>query len=123
MARLNEDGQWIIMMAFIICIILIFLALIVNESILVGQTTAEGVIEFSKSDIQDLKNEVARIREVNCTLGSCNATDQILNITDLSLSRKATIVNITISPTSSTIHFNNGINDYTETRIYVVAPS
>ncbi len=39
MAKLNEDGQWIVMMGFIISIIIFILAIIVAESALVGKTT------------------------------------------------------------------------------------
>ena len=60
MARLNDEGQWIVMMAFIICVSLFFLAIVVNESTLVGQTTAESVLDFSKSDIQELKMDMYR---------------------------------------------------------------
>jgi hypothetical protein len=121
MAQLNEDGQWIILMAFIICIILLILALIVNESVVVGQTTAEGVLEFSKSDVQDLKNEVTRIFETNCDSDGCilvganNLDNQTADVERLSQQRKNTLVILTISPAETIIHFNNGVNQYDET--------
>ena len=58
MERLNDDGQWIVLMGFVISIAIFFLAILLNQSVLVGQTTAESVLEFPKSDIQDLRSEV-----------------------------------------------------------------
>ena len=58
MERLNDEGQWIVLMGFVISIAIFFLAILLNQSVLVGQTTAESVLEFPKSDIQDLRNEV-----------------------------------------------------------------
>ena len=54
MARMNDDGQWIVLMGFIVAISLFFLAIVISESTLVGQTTSESVLDFSKADIQDL---------------------------------------------------------------------
>ena len=58
MERLNDDAQWIVLMGFVISIAIFFLAILLNQSVLVGQTTAESVLEFPKSDIQDLRSEV-----------------------------------------------------------------
>ena len=52
MARLNEDAQWIVLMGFIVSFSLFFLAIVLNQSIVVGQTTAESVLDFPKNDIQ-----------------------------------------------------------------------
>lgn len=60
MARLNEEGQWIILMGIMVSIGIFFLALIINQSTLVGQTTAEGVLEFPKNEIQDTRSEIFR---------------------------------------------------------------
>lgn len=120
MARLNEDGQWIIMMAFIICIIIFFLALIVNESILVGQTTAEGVLEFSKSDIQDLKSVGFRIVEVHCPGGICDdqkVSRSVWDIENISMQRKNSFVRINISYPNIYIHYNNGVTIYNGTTL------
>jgi hypothetical protein len=58
MARLNEEGQWIILMGIMVSIGIFFLAFVINQSTLVGQTTAEGVLEFPKSEIQDARSEI-----------------------------------------------------------------
>jgi len=124
MARLNDDAQWIMLMAFIICIALFFLALIINESTLVGQTTAEGVLDFSKSDIQDLRSEILRIKDVEYTHGpydpltingTRNATIQ--DIETIGIQRKSSLMQYSIDDTTfiTTIHFNNGVTQYDET--------
>jgi len=112
-ARLmNEDGQWIVLMGFIISIMIFFLAIIVNQSVLVGQTTAESVLDFPKSDIQDLRSEVF---ESNQVLGG---SPDIANIREdikaLSLSRKYAVVNISNTSDTLTINYNNGVTSYYE---------
>ena len=42
MAGLNEDAQWIVLMGFIVSFSLFFLAIVLDQSMVVGQTTAEG---------------------------------------------------------------------------------
>jgi hypothetical protein len=113
MARLNDDAQWIILMGFIVSFSLFFLAIVINQSTVVGQTTAESVIEFPKSDIRD-------IREV---IGESVKSDQIQNIkkdiTVISKQRKSAVVwydNNTLSNlTTIEIHYNNGVTAYNET--------
>jgi len=39
-------------MGLLVAVALFFLALIVNQSALVGQTTSEAVLEFPKNDIK-----------------------------------------------------------------------
>lgn len=115
MARVNEDAQWIILLAFIISIGIFFLAVLLNQSVLVGQTTAEAVLEFPKSDIQDLRNEVwvIFIRD------DPNTAEIIQDIEDISLSRKAAIVDISTSVNGPWgIHYNNGVTSYTEEITY-----
>ena len=58
MARLNDDAQWIILMGFIVSFSFFFLALVINQSTVVGQTTAESVIEFPKNDIRDVRSVI-----------------------------------------------------------------
>ena len=54
-ARLNDDAQWIILMGFLVSFSFFFLAMVINQSTIVGQTTAESVIEFPKNDIRDVQ--------------------------------------------------------------------
>ena len=118
MARLNDDGQWIILMAFIICIAIFFLALIVNQSTLVGKTTAEAVLDFPKSDVQDLRAQILRIREVYADLIVDPNTFND-DIQAIAIYRKSAIVHYSINTTDPTlvteIHFNNGVTEYHET--------
>ena len=62
MAKLNDDGQWIILMGFVVSITLFILALIVAESALVGKTTADSVLQFPKTDIQDYRAELMSLK-------------------------------------------------------------
>ncbi len=55
MARLNDDAQWIVLMGFLVSFGFFFLAMVLNQSTVVGQTTAESVIEFPKNDIRDMR--------------------------------------------------------------------
>lgn len=118
MARMNDDAQWIMMMAFIICVAIFFLALVINESTLVGQTTAEGVLDFSKSDIQDLRSEVLRIREVGYTGIGYNMLqkDSVKeDIKIIAIQRKNALLQYSIDNDLVTdIHYDNGVTQYNE---------
>jgi hypothetical protein len=58
MARLKDDAQWIVLMGFLVGFGLFFLAMVINQSTVVGQTTAESAIEFPKNDIRDEKTAI-----------------------------------------------------------------
>ena len=113
MARLNDDAQWIVLMGFIVSFSFFFLALVINQSTIVGQTTAESVIEFPKNDIRD-------IREV---IGESVKSDDLHDINDdisvISMHRKSAVVKYTndtgTNPTIIEIHYNNGVTAYNET--------
>lgn len=111
MAKLNEDGQWIILMAFIISVGIFYMAILLNQSVLVGQTTAESVLDFPKSDIEDMKSEIwvifSRYRS-----DAVSRDDSIADIENISLSRKTAAIRISADPW--VIHYNNGITNYTE---------
>ena len=118
MAKLNEDGQWIVLMAFIISITMLVLALIVNQSTLVGTTTAEAVLEFPKSDIKDLRNEILRINEVYADSGGINPNFFNDQMRAIALDRKSALVQYSINIVNPSgmieIHFNNGVTEYNE---------
>jgi hypothetical protein len=107
MAGLNDDAQWIILMGFLVSFSFFFLALVINQSTVVGQTTAESVIEFPKNDIRDIRDVIVS----NTTVS--NSTIVNNDITVISLSRKNAVVNYTWSD-SLRIHYNNGVTDYYE---------
>ncbi len=121
MARLNDDAQWIILMGFLVSFSLFFLALVINQSTVVGQSTSESVVEFPKNDIRDIS---AIIKEHAGNNGVINdrAYHDIVNI---SMERKGAIVNYTLDTrytpairatgkNYSLIHYNNGVTSYYE---------
>lgn len=119
MAGLNDDAQWIVMMGFVVSFSLFFLAMILNQSTIVGQTTAEGVLEFPKNDIRDVRNVITG----SSTLSLTDTEAQVIkeDIKALALSRKGAVVDYTIIPpagsdlnTRITIHYNNGVTEYDE---------
>jgi hypothetical protein len=128
MEKLNNEGQWIVMIGFIVAISLFFLATVINESTLVGQTTAESVLDFSKGDIQDIRSEVRSI----ATSGDIKdpsyqqVIKQVSNeIEILSLDRKKALVQIHtggIDPGlivgDIDVRYNNGVTNYHEIQHY-----
>jgi hypothetical protein len=128
MARLNDEGQWIVLMGFIVSVSIFFLAFIMSQSTLVGQTTSEAVLEFPKSEIQDLKSDVIDISIGNIThlLTSTDVSEIKQDVQALALYRQNAVVDFEIpySPDykvgdyyyyEMTVHFNNGITEYDET--------
>lgn len=112
MARLNEGAQWIILMGFLVSFSLFFLALVINQSTVVGQSTAEGVIEFPKNDIRDLSHLITS----NTTIPAAQEGIVRADIKEIALNRKNAIVNYSMMPTDDyllvRIHYNNGVTSY-----------
>ena len=109
MARLNDDAQWIILMGFLVSFSFFFLAIVINQSTVVGQTTAESVIEFPKNDIRDIRDVIIR----NTTLSNQTAVKS--DIIAISMSRKNAVVDYDAHPDKSAdIHYNNGVTEYNE---------
>ena len=125
MARMNEEGQWIVLMGLLVAVALFFLALIINQSALVGQTTAEGVLEFPKNDIRDLREAVFDYVDRYDPLQTQERRDNVQkDIVEISLQRKNAVVqfkNGTAQDVSGRwlrpvdIHYNNGVTVYNET--------
>ena len=127
MARMNEEGQWIVLMGLLVAVALFFLALIVNQSALVGQTTAEGVLEFPKNDIRDLRGAILGYVDAYEKYGSDKSKAIHDDIVEISLERKNAVVNFTVGEKRDvsgrqlhpvTIHYNNGVTEYDETVYY-----
>jgi len=124
----NAEGQWIIMMGFLVSLGIFFLAVIISQSTLVGQTTAEGVLEFPKNDIQDLRHDILKVENferTNCPpISGCPTIMSNISqeIQQIALYRKSAIVNYTFSPSPWVdsgkrvvdIHYNNGVTVYDE---------
>ena len=125
MERMNEDGQWIVLMGFIVSVSLFVLAIIINQSVTVGQTTSEAVLEFPK-------NEISEVREV--TIDTAKEWDSLDtyqrnllrdDLYTLSMDRMNAVVyyNITNKKYEDDyykydeilIRFNNGVTKYNET--------
>ncbi|WP_301002678.1 hypothetical protein [Methanoculleus sp.] len=124
---MNEDGQWIVLMGLLAALALFFLALIINQSALVGQTTAEGVLEFPKSDIRDLRTAI--FDYVDKFGNTVDPDSQAVreDITRISLERKNAVVGFTVGTPQDvsgrplrpvTIHYYNGVTEYDETVYY-----
>jgi hypothetical protein len=114
-ARLNDDAQWIILMGFLVSFSFFFLALVINQSTVVGQTTAESVIEFPKNDIRDVRGVIISSTD----FPSSDETRMRSDITAIAMSRKNAVVTFS-SPleinnhTVMNIHYNNGVTEFNE---------
>jgi hypothetical protein len=134
MARLNEEGQWIILMGIMVSIGIFFLALIINQSTLVGQTTAEGVLEFPKNEIQDTRSEIFRWSEristiSNAGLRTAEKERALRDMSTIARYRRNAEVWFSINPEVNVggnkyfpiaIHYNNGVTEYNEAITYFV---
>jgi hypothetical protein len=114
MARLNDAAQWIILMGFLVSFAFFFLALVINQSTVIGQTTAESVIEFPKNDIQDVRQVILQTKDYSNEDKERMGND----ITNLSIRQKSAVVNFSSvnidEETHILIHYNNGVTDYNE---------
>jgi hypothetical protein len=109
MAGLNDDAQWIILMGFLVSFSFFFLAVVINQSTVVGQTTAESVIEFPKNDIRDVRDLIIR----NTTLSSDDTIKRDIYV--ISLKRKNAVTCVTYFDLKNvTIQYNNGVTEYSE---------
>ncbi len=130
MAKLDESGQWIILMGIMVSIGIFFLAFIINQSTLVGQTTAEGVLEFPKNEIQDTRSEIFRWASVWSSLNSTEKDSVKTDIASIGRYRKNAEIwfDITDLPVEVggnsyypiIIHYNNGVTVYHESLTYFV---
>jgi hypothetical protein len=134
MAGLNDEGQWIILMGIMVSIGVFFLALIINQSTLVGQTTAEGVLEFPKNEIQDTRSEIFRWSEQISTIPvaanrQMEKDRALRDMLTIGRYRRNAEVWFRIEPEvivggnkyyPITIHYNNGVTQYNEAITYFV---
>jgi hypothetical protein len=123
MAELNDDAQWVVLMGFIVSFALFFLAIVISQSTVVGQTTAEAVLEFPKNDILNIRSQVL-------SASGLPSSDDLANvekdISSIALSRKSAIVSFRVTDAQPgslytktiDIHYNNGVTAYNETTFY-----
>ena len=128
MARIDrEDGQWIVLMGFVVSVSIFFLAFIMSKATVVGQTTSEGVLEFPKSEIQDLRSELISIIKDE---GKASDPSLLYDIQNISLSRKNAVVSMSVTHRKYTdlshdwgefiLHYNDGVTRYEETYLVPV---
>jgi hypothetical protein len=120
MARLkNDEAQWIVLMGFIVSFSLFFLAILINQSTVVGQTTAEAVSEFPKNDIRGVRGVLIESSFLDDESTFQNKTHVQDEIRTLALSRQNAIISISSTTvgdyTYTEIHYNNGVTAYNET--------
>ena len=113
MARLNDDAQWIILMGFLVSFSFFFLAMVINQSTVVGQTTAESVLEFPKNDIRDVRGVIIS----SADLGNFDVVKNDIRV--ISLNRKNAVVGdyypeLIDNHTVINIHYNNGVTEFNE---------
>jgi hypothetical protein len=120
MARLNDDAQWIVLMAFIISFSLFFLAVVLNQSTVVGQTTAEAVSEFPKEDIRGSRALIIQSMFLGDGAPHLNRTNVQNEIQLLARNRQNAVVDFSSAPDPTgdylfiKIHYNNGVSTYNE---------
>ena len=121
MAGLKDDAQWIVLMGFIVSFSLFFIAIVINQSTVIGQTTAEAVLEFPKDDIRGVRDVIIQSEFLDNAGIFKNKTNVQNDIRTLSLSRQNSVVNLSSTPptagnpySSIDIHYNNGVTVYNE---------
>jgi ribosomal protein L31 len=122
MERLNEDAQWIVLMGFIVSVGMLFLTIIISQAPLVGQTTAEAVLEFPKDEIQDLRLEVISVTKDRYPITDVN--DIQADAQFIAMAQQNAVVYLSVDTSSYThpfynltemeLHYNNGVTEYDE---------
>jgi len=120
MERINEEGQWIVLMGFIISVSLFVLAIIINQSVTVGQTTSEAVLEFPKNEIREVREAVIDIAKTQPASGTLRD-----DLDALAMERMNAFVSYDIDEgryqdiyykyDEIQIRFSNGVTKYNET--------
>lgn len=96
-------------MGFLVSFSFFFLAIIINQSTVVGQSTAESVIEFPKNDIRDIRDVIIR----NSTASNITAVKSDIMV--IAMNRKSAVVSYTHGDDNYIyIHYNNGVTEYNE---------
>lgn len=121
MAGLNENAQWIVLMGFIVSFSFFFLALVINQSTVVGQTTAESVIEFPKNDVRDVRQVIRQTVDLSRDMSN-DETYAMDDIRNISMIRKGAVVDYSYfmngGVTFIKIHYNNGVTEFNENWTY-----
>ena len=119
MAGLKDDAQWIVLMGFVVSFSLFFIAIVLNQSTVVGQTTAEAVSVFPKNDIRGVRDVIIQSAYMDDIGPFYNKTTVTKEIQTISLSRQNAVVIFSNTTgngyTYGEIHYNNGVMAYNET--------
>ena len=122
MAGLKDDAQWIVLMGFIVSFSLFFLAIVINQSTVIGQTTAESVAEFPKNDIRGVREMIVMDTLMDVADGGANRSQVKNDIKILAMSRQNAVVDFwnttSLGYTRGEILFNNGVTVYKESWSY-----
>jgi hypothetical protein len=122
MAGLNDDAQWIVLMGFIVSFSLFFLAIMINQSTVIGQTTAESISEFPKNDIRGVRDMIIRSEFLADDDPFDNKTTVQNEIRILSMGRQNSVVSFSSATlggyTYIDMHYNNGVTAYNESYTY-----
>jgi len=122
MAGLNDDAQWIVLMGFIVSFSLFFLAIMINQSTVIGQTTAESISEFPKNDIRGVRDMIIQSEFLADDDPFYNKTTVQKEIQILSMGRQNSVVSFSSSTlgeyTYIDMHYNNGVTVYNESYTY-----
>jgi len=98
MAGLNDEAQWIVLMGFVVSFSLFFIAILLNQSTVVGQTTAEAISEFPKDDIRGVRGVIIQSAYLVDEGSFRNQTWVQNDIRNLSLSRHNVVVDFSSRP-------------------------
>lgn len=127
MARVNEEGQWIVLMGFLVALAILLLALIVSQKVLVGQSTAEGVLKFPKNEIRNLRSAISGYLDAYEDYNDKERKVIHDDIVEISLERNNAVVNFTVGEKRHIsgrmmhpieIYYNDGTTSYNETTYY-----
>ena len=126
MERLDDEGQWIVLMGVVVAVGMFILAIIINQAPMVGQSTSEAVLEFPKNEIQDLRYHLAPIAQLNGTPATLAMESRIKeDLQALSMARNNAVMDFDIDRNTGfedlfyqynrlDIHYNNGVTTYDE---------
>ncbi|MBT8508907.1 hypothetical protein AZH53_10875 [Methanomicrobiaceae archaeon CYW5] len=127
MESLDDEGQWIVLMGVVVATGMFILAIIINQAPMVGQSTAEAVLEFPKNEIQDIRYHLAPIAQLDAnTTGLIDKENKMrADMQALSMARNNAVMDFDIDRNTGfedlfyqynrlDIHYNNGVTTYDE---------
>ncbi len=117
MAGMKDSGQWLIILGFIVSVSLLMLAIVANNSMLVGQTSAESILDFPKSEILSTQHAIVQHSQLYRDSDYVETINQtyIDKLDSIAMNRINMVVGVDPDPSSITIHMNNGLIAYNST--------